>query len=86
VQGSVPSRTDAPAALLLAAFFLSFGVFAILRPDKLRTAMDNFAETWKEDSWHPYRMPLPILRITVGGVGIAGAALFVYIAYLALTR
>ncbi len=70
----------------MAALFLSFGVFAILRPDKLRTAMDSFADTWKRGSWHPYRMPLPILRITAGGVGITVAALFVYIAYLALTR
>ncbi len=48
--------------------------------------MDNFADTWKKASWHPYRMPLPLLRWTVGGVGIAGAMLFIYIAYLGFTR
>ena len=82
----MPSRTDAPAALLMALLFLTFGLFAILRPAKLRTAMGNFADTWKKGSWHPYRMPLPILRLVVGGVGIMGGALFIYIGYLALTR
>jgi hypothetical protein len=48
--------------------------------------MDNFANAWSQDSWHPYRMPLSILRLVVGGSGIGGAALFVYIAYVALGR
>jgi len=82
MQGTHPSRADAPAALVMAALFLTFGVFAIWRPDKLRSAMDSFAG----GSWHPYRMPLPLLRLVVGGTGIGGAALFVYIAYLALSR
>jgi len=80
MQTTVPARSDAPAALLTAAFFLSFGLFAILRPDKLRTAMDTFANSWKSDGWHPYRMPLPVVRVVVGTVGIAGAVLFSYIA------
>ena len=29
-------------------------------------------------SWHPYRMPVPVLRFVVGGAGIGGAALFLY--------
>jgi hypothetical protein len=86
MQGALPSRTDAPAALLMAALFLTFGVFAIMRPDKVRSAMDSFAGAWKEGSWHPYRMPLPLLRLIVGGTGIGGAALFIYIAYIALSR
>jgi hypothetical protein len=86
MQGTLPSRSDAPAALVMAALFLTFGVFALLRPDKIRSAMDSFAGAWKEGSWHPYRMPLPLLRLVVGGTGIGGAALFVYIAYLALNR
>ncbi len=86
MQGGLPSRGDAPAALLMAAIFFSFGLFAIRRPDKLRTAMDNFANAWKQVSWHPYRMPLPVLRLVVGGTGIGGAALFGYIAYVALSR
>jgi len=86
MQGTVPSRGDAPAALVMAALFLSFGLFAILRPEKLRAAMDNFANAWKQGTWHPYRMSIPILRLVVGGVGIGGAALFVYIAYVGLSR
>ncbi len=83
MQTTVPRRSDAPAALLMAVFFLSFGVFAILRPEKLQTAMDTFANSWKSYSWHPYRMRLPVLRVLVGSVGLAGAALFAYIAYVA---
>ena len=86
MQGTIPSRSDAPAALLMAALFLSFGVFAILRPEKLRAATDNFANSWKQGSWHPYRMPIPVLRLVVGGVGIGFAALFLYIAYVGLSR
>jgi hypothetical protein len=86
MQGALPSRGHAPAALLMAAFFFSFGLFAILRPEKLRSAMDSFANTWKQGSWHPYRMPLPILRLVVGGTGIGGAAMFGYIAYATLSR
>jgi hypothetical protein len=86
MQGTVPTRGDAPAALLLATFFLTFGLFALLRPDQLRTAMDRFADGWKQGSWHPYKMSAPMLRYIVGSVGIAGSALFFYIAYAAFTR
>lgn len=86
MQGTIPSRSDVPAALLMAALFLSFGVFAILRPEKLRAAMDNVANSWKQGSWHPYQMPMPVLRFVVGGAGIGGAALFLYIAYVGISR
>ena len=86
MQGTVPSRADAPAAMLMATAFLALGLFALLRPERLRSAMDRFAATWKKDSWHPYKMPMPILRLTAGSVGIFGAALFFYIGYLALTQ
>lgn len=86
MQGTVPSRGDAPAALLMASFFLVFGLFALLRPDKLRTTMDRFTDGWKQGSWHPYKLPIQVLRYGVGSVGIAGSALFSYIAYVALTR
>jgi hypothetical protein len=86
MQGAIPSRSDAFGALVMAALFLSFGVFAILRPEKLRAAMDSFANSWKQGSWHPYRMPIPVVRFLVGGAGIGGAALFVYIAYVGLSR
>jgi hypothetical protein len=82
----LPSRGDAPAALLLAVIFFSFGLFGILQPHKLRTAIDNFANSWKQGSWHPYRMSVPILRLVVGGTGIGCAVLFAYIAYVALSR
>ncbi len=70
----------------MALFFLGFGLFAFLRPQKLRAAMDNFADAWKEGSWHPYKLPISALRYLVGGVGIAGASLFFYIAYVGFTR
>jgi hypothetical protein len=70
----------------MAALFFTFGLFAILRPEEVRNAMDNIANAWKQDSWHPYRMSLLVLRLVVGSIGIGGAALFVYIAYVALGR
>jgi hypothetical protein len=70
----------------MAGAFLSFGLFAILRPETLRNALDNFANTRKQGAWHPYRMPIPVLRLVVGAVGIGGAAVFLYIAYVGLTR
>ena len=86
MQGTVPSRADGPAALVMAVLFLCFGLFAIMRPERLRTAMGNFANSWKRANWHAYRMPLPVLRLVAGAVGIGGAALFLYIGYVALTR
>jgi len=83
---AVPSRSDAPALFVMAVMFLSFGLFAIMRPQALRTAMDNFANAWRQGGWHPYKMSMPAIRVVVGGVGILGAALFVYIACIALSR
>ena len=82
MQATIPSRGDAPGAFVMAALFFTFGLFAILRPEKIRAAMDSFAK----GAWHPYRMPIPVLRLVVGGVGIGGAALFLYIAYVGLSR
>ena len=86
MQRVVPSRSDAPALIVMAVMFLSFGLFAIVRPEALRAAMDNFANAWKQGSWHPYKMSNSAIRLIVGGVGIMGAALFVYIACIALSR
>ena len=86
MQSTIASRNDAPAALVMAALFLSFGLFATLRPEKLRAAMDNFANSWKQGSWQPYRMPAPVLRFVVGAAELGSAALFLYIAYVGLTR
>jgi hypothetical protein len=80
------SRGDAPALLLMGVFYLAFGVYAIVRPDKLRLVFDKFANSWKKGSWHPYRMALPVLRWVVGGVGVIGAVLCFYIAYQTLHR
>jgi len=85
VQNTV-SPGDAPAALVMGLLFLSFALFTIVSPEKVRTAMDNVANSWKQGSWHPYRMPLPLLRLVVGTVGIGGAALFFYISYVGFTR
>jgi hypothetical protein len=86
MQGAIPSRGDALAALVMAALLLTFGLFAILRPERLRTAMDDFANAWRQRTWHPYRMPIPVIRLILGGTGIGGAALFIYIAYAELSR
>ena len=83
MQGTLPDRADVPGVLLIAALFLAFGMFAVFRPEKLRDVMDDFANAWKQDSWHPYQMPLPVLRLVVGSIGIGVAALFVYIAHVA---
>lgn len=81
------SRSDATLALVMAALFLSFGLFAILRSEKLRAAMDNFANSWKQGEGIRTRMPIPFLRSVVGSAGIGGSALFLlYIAYIGLTR
>jgi hypothetical protein len=47
---AIGNRSDVPAVLAMAAFFFSFGLFAILRPAALRNAMDNFANAWKQGS------------------------------------
>jgi len=86
MEGTIPGRSDAPAALAMAALFLTFGLFAILRPEKLRAVMDNFANSWKQGLWHHYRVPTRVLRFVGGGAGIGGAALFLYIAYVGLSR
>lgn len=86
MQAAVPQHGDAPVALMMGSFFLAFGLFAFLFPHKLRSTMDSFSDSFKEGSWHPYKMPIPVLRYLVGGVGMAGASLFFYIAYVALTR
>lgn len=86
MSNGVPARSDAPAFFLMATIFLAFGLFAILKPDALRSAMDNFANFWKEGSWHPYKMPRPVLRLVVGTTGVLGSALFIYLAYVALNR
>jgi hypothetical protein len=83
---STPTRGDASAALVAAMLFLTLGLFAIFDPDGLRTAMDNVVNALHRRTWHPYRMPIPVLQIVVGSVGIVGAAILIYIAYMGLGR
>jgi len=86
MYAAIGNRSDVPALFAMAAFYFSFGLFAILRPAALRNAMDTFANAWKQGSWHPYKMPLSLLRVVVGGTGMLGAALFAYIAFTILRR
>jgi hypothetical protein len=37
MQVTLPSHADAPAALLMGALFLTFGLFPLFRPHKIRT-------------------------------------------------
>ena len=66
--------------------FLSLGLFAIFEPDRLRIVMDNVVNALNRGTWHPYRMPIPVLRIVVGGIGIGTGILFIYVAYLGLAQ
>ena len=56
MDAAIGNRSDVPALFAMAAFF-SFGLFAILRTAALRNAMDKFANTWRQGSWHPYKIP-----------------------------
>lgn len=77
--------TDAPAALVMGIGMLGFGLTMILRPGNVRASFDRLADSWKQNSWHPYKLPFWALR--VAGVGVAGiASLFFYIAYVAWRR
>ena len=86
-SAAVPSMgpSDAPAALVMGAGFLAFGLSMILRPGYVRANFDRFADSWKPGSWHPCKMPDWGMRLA-GVIGIAGATLFFYIACVALHR
>ena len=74
--------SDGPAALVMSAGFLAFGLTMILRPGGVRANFDRFADYWKQGSWHPYKMPPWGLRLA--GVAMMGVAtLFFYIALVA---
>lgn len=77
--------SDAPAAVVMGAGFFASGLTMVLRPGNVRESFDRFADSWRHDSWHPYKVPLWGLRVT-GLIGIAGAILFFYIAYVGLHR
>jgi hypothetical protein len=79
------ARSEAPAALVMGVGFLAFGLTMVLRPANVRASFDRFANSWKEDSWHPYKMPFWGLRLA-GMVMMGAATIFFYIAYSGLTR
>ena len=79
------ARSDAPAALVMGLGFFAFGLTVILRPGNVRANFDKFANSWKEGSWHPYKMPSWGLRLA-GGIMMGVATLFFYIAYAGLTH
>ena len=51
----------------------------ILRPGNVRANLDRFADSWRQDSWHPYKTPVWGLRVA-GVIGVVVATLFFYIA------
>jgi hypothetical protein len=77
--------TDAPAALVMGIGMLGFGLTMILRPGNVRASFDRFADSWKPDSWHPYKMPFWALRLA-GVIVSTIASLFFYMAYVAWHR
>lgn len=79
------TRGDAPTALVMGLGFFAFGLTMILRPAHVRANLDRFANSWKEDSWHPYKMPFWGLRLA-GAVMMGVATPFFYIAYAGLSR
>ena len=79
------ARSDAPAALVMGLGIFAFGLTMVLRPANVRANLDRFANSWKEDSWHPYKMSFWALRLA-GVVMMGSATLFFYIAYAGLSR
>lgn len=80
MQEVTPS--DGRTAFVMGLGFFAFGLTMILRPDRVRANFDRLADSWKQGSWHPYKMPDWALR--VAGVAIVAAAiLFFQIAYIA---
>ncbi len=72
------SPNDAPSALIMGAGFLAFGLTMILRPSYVRANLDRFADSWKQGSWHPYKMPDWGLRIAGMDCNRSGYALFLH--------
>jgi hypothetical protein len=64
----------------MAVLFLSFGLVGLFQAEQLKALWDRVAK----GGWHPYRMPTFLVQLLVGGTGIGGAAIFIYIAYIGL--
>jgi hypothetical protein len=82
---AIVTRSDVPAAVVMGLGFLAFGLIMILRPADVRANFDRFADSWKENSWHPCKMPFWGLRAFGLAIGIL-AVLFFYVAYLGMYR
>ena len=85
VNMTLVTRTDSPTALVMGLGFLAFGLMMVLRPANVRANFDRFANSWKEDSWQPYKMPFWGLRLA-GAVMMGVATLFFYVAYAGPSR
>ncbi len=57
------SPSDAPAAVVMGLGFFAFGLTMIVRPGAVRVNLDRFADSGKDGSWHPYKMPFWGLRL-----------------------
>ena len=88
------SPRDATAAFVMAAIFLPLGLSMILQPRLMRETLDRLGEAvvesanrmnWRQQSWHPCEISDRGLRLA-GVIVIAGATLFLYIAYLGIAR
>ena len=72
-------------AIVMGLVFLAFGLIMIFRPQNVRDNFDRLANSWKRDTWHPYKLPIWALRM-VGVVVTAFSAIFFEIAYAGLSR
>jgi hypothetical protein len=77
--------SDTPGLLFMGTAFFAFGLTMILRPGYVRTSFDRLHNSWKQDSWHPYKMPSWGLRFA-GVVIITMATILFYAAYLSYVR
>jgi hypothetical protein len=64
----------------MGAGFLAFGLTMILRPANVRANLDRFANYWKQENWHPYKMPPWGLR--VAGVIMMSVAILFFLVVL----
>ena len=79
--------SDAPAALVMGAGMLGFGLTMILRPGNVRAPFDRLADSWKQGSWHPYKMPFwALCAWQVWLLATVASLFFYYIAYVAWHR
>jgi hypothetical protein len=79
------NSSDTPGLLFMGAAFFAFGLTMIVRPGYVRTSFDRLHNSWKQDSWHPYKLPFWGLR-SAGVVIVTIATILFYAAYLSYVR